>query len=80
VRNLGETALGTLTGARVIPLAVLVDSLDRHAPVVVNCAAGHRSRIAASLLRHAGFADVSDLIGGYAAWMSAGLPVVGDRP
>ena len=82
VRNPGETALGTLTGARVIPLAVLVDSLDqldRHAPVVVNCAAGHRSMIAASLLRHAGFADVSDLIGGYAAWMSAGLPVVTGR-
>ena len=82
VRNPGETALGTLTGARVIPLAVLVDSLDqldRHAPVVVNCAAGHRSMIAASLLRHAGFSDVSDLIGGYAAWMAAGLPVVAGR-
>ena len=82
VRNPGETALGTLTGARVIPLAVLVDSLDqldRHAPVVVNCAAGHRSMIAASLLRHAGFSDVSDLIGGYAAWTAAGLPVAADR-
>ena len=82
VRNPGETALGTLTGARVIPLAVLVDSLDqldRHAPVVVNCAGGYRSMIAASLLRHAGFADVSDLIGGYTAWTAAGLPVVAGR-
>ncbi len=82
VRNPGETALGTLTGARVIPLAVLVDSLDqldRHAPVVVNCAGGYRSMIAASLLRHAGFSDVSDLIGGYAAWTAAGLPVAAGR-
>ena len=82
VRNPGETAPGTLTGARVIPLAVLVDSLDqidRHAPVVVNCAGGYRSMIAASLLRHAGFSDVSDLIGGYAAWIAAGLPVVTGR-
>lgn len=78
VRNPGETALGTLAGARVIPLATLVDSLadlDPHAPVVVNCAGGTRSVIAASVLRHAGFDDVSDLIGGYGAWTAAGLPV-----
>jgi len=78
VRNPGETAGGTLTGAQVIPLARLVDSLDEldpGAPVVVNCAGGHRSLIAASLLSHAGFADVSDLIGGYGAWTAAGLPV-----
>jgi rhodanese-related sulfurtransferase len=79
VRNPGETASGMLAGARAIPLAVLVDSLDqldRDAPVVVNCAGGYRSMIAASLLRHAGFSDVSDLIGGYGAWTAAGLPVV----
>jgi rhodanese-related sulfurtransferase len=81
VRNPGETAAGTLAGARRIPLAVLVDSLDqldREAPVVVNCAGGYRSLVAASVLRHAGFADVSDLIGGYGAWTAAGLPVEGD--
>jgi rhodanese-related sulfurtransferase/glyoxylase-like metal-dependent hydrolase (beta-lactamase superfamily II) len=78
VRNPGETALGTINGARVIPLAVLVDSLDqldRNAPVVVNCASGYRSVVASSVLRHAGFADVSDLKGGYAAWTAAGLPI-----
>jgi rhodanese-related sulfurtransferase/glyoxylase-like metal-dependent hydrolase (beta-lactamase superfamily II) len=85
VRNPGETAAGTLAGARVIPLAILVDSfeqLDRRAPVVVNCAGGYRSIIAASLLRHVGFSDVSDLIGGYGAWTAAGLPVAmdGSRP
>ena len=81
VRNPGETAAGTLVGARVIPLAVLVDSLDqldRAAPVVTNCAGGYRSLIAASLLRHAGFSDVSDLLGGYGAWTAAGLPVARD--
>lgn len=78
VRNPGETAEGTLCEARVIPLALLVDSLDeldRNAPVVVNCAGGYRSMVAASLLSHAGFADVSDLIGGYGAWTASGLPV-----
>jgi len=81
VRNPGETAAGTLVGARVIPLAILVDSLDeldRGAPLVVNCAGGYRSLIAASVLRHAGFADVSDLVGGYGAWTAAGLPVAKD--
>ncbi|HTW07640.1 MAG TPA: MBL fold metallo-hydrolase [Acidimicrobiales bacterium] len=85
VRNPGEAAGGTLPGARVIPLAVLVDALDeldRTAPVVVNCAGGYRSMVAASLLRHAGFSDVSDLIGGYGAWAAAGLPAAkdGSRP
>jgi rhodanese-related sulfurtransferase/glyoxylase-like metal-dependent hydrolase (beta-lactamase superfamily II) len=78
VRNPGETAAGALPGARVIPLPVLVDqleTLDREAPVVVNCAGGSRSLIGASVLRHAGFADVSDLLGGYGAWSAAGLPV-----
>ncbi|MGH3557871.1 MAG: MBL fold metallo-hydrolase [Mycobacterium sp.] len=82
VRNPGETALGTLSGARLIPLGVLVDRLDeidRHVPVVVNCAGGSRSLVAASLLRHVGFSDVSDLVGGYGAWTKAGLPVASRR-
>lgn len=78
VRNPGETALGTLSGARLIPLAVLVDALDqldRSSPVVVNCASGYRSVVAASVLSHAGFSDVSDLKGGFTAWTAAGLPI-----
>jgi glyoxylase-like metal-dependent hydrolase (beta-lactamase superfamily II)/rhodanese-related sulfurtransferase len=78
VRDPGETAEGTLPGARLVPLAALVDSLDeldRGAPVVVACAGGYRSQVAASVLRHAGFADVSDLIGGCGAWTAAGLPM-----
>jgi 3-mercaptopyruvate sulfurtransferase SseA len=45
----------------------------------VYCASGYRSLIAASVLRSAGFADVSDLLGGYLAWEGAGLPVVTDE-
>src|SRR5205823_3200916 len=69
---------GTLEGAREIPLAVLTDSLmalDRTAAVVTYCAGGYRSQIAASVLREAGFEDVSDVLGGYGAWEGAGLPV-----
>ncbi|HEY0521705.1 MAG TPA: rhodanese-like domain-containing protein, partial [Ilumatobacteraceae bacterium] len=77
VRGPGETAGGTLPGAREIHLAVLTDSLaalDATAPVVVYCESGYRSQIAASVLLEAGFADVSDLVGGFHAWESAGLP------
>jgi glyoxylase-like metal-dependent hydrolase (beta-lactamase superfamily II)/rhodanese-related sulfurtransferase len=78
VRNQGETAQGTIVGAREIPLPTLAGSLaalDRTAPVVVYCASGSRSHVASTVLREAGFADVSDLLGGYAAWEAAGLPV-----
>ena len=49
-------------------------ALDKAAPVVVYCESGYRSQIAASVLLEAGFADVSDLLGGYHAWEGAGLP------
>jgi rhodanese-related sulfurtransferase len=42
---------------------------------VVYCASGYRSVIAASRLAAGGFRDVSDLLGGYGAWQSAGLPI-----
>ncbi|MDH4366291.1 MAG: rhodanese-like domain-containing protein, partial [Acidimicrobiia bacterium] len=40
------------------------------------CAGGYRSSIAASMLRSHGFADVSDLLGGYTAWLAA-MPMSG---
>jgi rhodanese-related sulfurtransferase len=78
VRNQAEIAQGTIAGAREIPLGALtasLEALDRTAPVVIYCASGSRSQVASSVLREAGFADVSDLLGGYAAWEAAGLPV-----
>ena len=51
--------------------------LDASKPTIVYCAGGYRSSIAASRLKAAGFADVSDLLGGYGAWTAAleGAPV-----
>ena len=74
VRNPGETALGTIPGARTIPLAELrdaADTLDLSRPVVVYCAGGYRSSVGASLLRSLGATDVSDILGGYGAWAQA---------
>jgi DMSO/TMAO reductase YedYZ molybdopterin-dependent catalytic subunit/glyoxylase-like metal-dependent hydrolase (beta-lactamase superfamily II) len=83
VRGPAETAEGTLPGALEIPLAMLtrsLDELDRTAPVLVYCASGYRCQVAASILLAAGFADVSDLLGGYDAWAAAGLPVATSAP
>ncbi len=77
VRCPGEVAGGVIPGARVIPLPALTNSiaeLDRMAPLVVYCAAGYRSMVAASVLRASGFNDVSDVVGGFSAWQAAGLP------
>ena len=74
VRNPGEVALGTIEGSATIPVGQLPNrhgELDPAAPTVVFCAGGYRSSVAASLLREAGFSDVSDLIGGYGAWTEA---------
>ncbi|MDW3848526.1 rhodanese-like domain-containing protein [Micromonospora sp. BRA006-A] len=71
VRNAGEREQGAVQGSLHIPLAELTRRLDEvpgDRPVVVHCAGGYRSSVAASLLRNAGHADVSDLLGGYGAW------------
>ena len=73
IRNPGEVALGTIPGAEVIPLADLrrrASELDLEQPVVVYCAGGYRSSVAASLLRTLGATDVSDVLGGYTAWLA----------
>jgi rhodanese-related sulfurtransferase/glyoxylase-like metal-dependent hydrolase (beta-lactamase superfamily II) len=78
VRGPGETSTGTIPGALEIPLPLLVDmmgGLDNDRPIVTYCAGGYRSSIAASVLRAAGFGDVSDLVGGFQAWGDADLPV-----
>ncbi len=73
IRNPGEVALGSIEGAGAIPVGQLprrLDELDPAAPTVVFCAGGYRSSVGASVLREAGFADVSDIIGGYSAWQT----------
>jgi glyoxylase-like metal-dependent hydrolase (beta-lactamase superfamily II)/rhodanese-related sulfurtransferase len=72
VRNPGEVAEGTIPGSVAIPVGQLparVEELDPSRPTVVYCAGGYRSSVAASLLRHRGFVDVSDVRGGYNAWI-----------
>jgi len=47
--------------------------LDR--PVVVMCDEGYQSSLVAATLQRLGFAQATDLVGGFQAWREAGLPV-----
>ncbi|MFF2747269.1 rhodanese-like domain-containing protein [Kitasatospora sp. NPDC058048] len=71
VRTCGERETGSIEESLHIPLTELpgrLDEIPTDRPLVVHCASGHRSSIAASLLRHHGHTEISDLLGGYAAW------------
>ena len=57
IRNPGEVAAGMVPGATHIPLPQLASraaELDPRTPVIVYCAGGWRSSVAASLLRSRG--------------------------
>jgi len=53
-----------------------VKSLPKNRRLLVYCAGGYRSSIAASLLQGGGFESVGEIAGGIAAWEAAKLPVV----
>ncbi len=61
-----------------MPLGEITDrmhEITKETPVVVICASGNRSAMAATKLAKAGFATVYNFSGGMSAWQSAGLPV-----
>jgi hydroxyacylglutathione hydrolase len=78
VRSEGEWNQGRIVGAEHFFLGRLPDNLDsiiRAKPIVAQCLGGGRSAIAASILQAAGH-EVTNMTGGYGAWVAAGLPVV----
>ena len=78
---------GAIPGSAHTPLSVLFWRLDPSSgyddpalsdlerPVILICADGYSSSLAAATLLDLGFASVADVIGGFAAWSAAGLPV-----
>lgn len=48
--------------------------LERH--LIVVCSDGYSSSLAAATLQQLGFARATDLVGGFSAWRTRGLPVV----
>jgi rhodanese-related sulfurtransferase len=80
VREAHELAIGHIQGSRFITLKDLPTQLAklekyRNKPIVVVCAAGHRSAAACRLLSKAGFENVCQIQGGIQAWEKAGLPL-----
>lgn len=67
-----------ITGSVHIPLSHMSEraaELPKDRPLLVYCAGGYRSSIAASMLSRSGFAEVSEIAGGMAGWEAAKLPV-----
>jgi len=80
IRTTRERAEKAIKGSMHRPLNTLREGLPDLAhdkAIIVHCAGGYRSSMAASLLQREGFTNVSELAGGIAAWEAAGLPVNG---
>ncbi|PYR60645.1 MAG: MBL fold metallo-hydrolase [Acidobacteria bacterium] len=78
VRAPRERASSHITASLHVPLnhfAERIGDVPKGRPLLVYCAGGYRSSIAASLLQQRGFEDVSEIAGGIAAWEAARLPV-----
>jgi len=78
VRTPRERDQKFIDGSLSIPLNHLserMEELPRNRPLLLYCAGGYRSSIAASLLQQRGFDRVSEIAGGLAAWEAAKLSV-----
>lgn len=53
---------------------------DPGAELILFCFEGYASSLAAATLQRLGFTRATDIVGGFAAWASAGLPVDSNPP
>ena len=80
-------ASGVIPGSVHVPLSVLYWRLDptsghddkalsdRDRRMILVCADGYSSSLAAATLRDLGFSRTTDLAGGFNGWAAAGMPV-----
>lgn len=81
VRTENEWNSGHIAGAHHIHGGKLEDryvEVPRDRPVAVVCGSGYRASIASSFLKREGYKDVTNVLGGMAAWKAAELPMVKD--
>jgi rhodanese-related sulfurtransferase len=77
VRESNEFATVRIPGAVLMPLSEFQTSYDRlpkDRPLLMHCAGGKRSLVAAELLTRNGYEDVANMEGGIVAWQKAGHP------
>lgn len=90
IRDIRERQkLGWIPGSLHVPRGMLefwldptsqyyTGKVDPEKRIVLHCAGGHRSALAADVLREMGFPNVAHLEPGFNGWAAAGLPV--ERP
>jgi len=81
VRTQGEYESGHIKNALLIPVQELSGSLDkleeyRNEKILIYCASGNRSTVAANILIEAGFENIYNMRNGIGEWIRKGLPVV----
>jgi rhodanese-related sulfurtransferase len=76
VREPNEWTLGHVPGAVHIPRGILESNVENAAPrdgtVVLYCAGGSRSALAADTLRQMGYTDVRSMARGFRGWVEEG--------
>lgn len=81
VREPNEWNLGRIPGALHIPRGMLETKIEqavpRDASVIIYCASGNRSALAADTMQQMGYQDVASLAGGWRDWVGAGGQVEG---
>jgi rhodanese-related sulfurtransferase len=81
VREPQETNLGRIPGSVVIPRGTMETRIEavapRNAPIVIICASGNRSALAADTLQQMGYENVASMAGGFNGWAQSGGPVEG---
>jgi glyoxylase-like metal-dependent hydrolase (beta-lactamase superfamily II)/rhodanese-related sulfurtransferase len=76
VRKQGEWNTSHLKDAQFVPLASFpknLKELDKHKPYIVHCGGGYRSMTAISIMKNEGFTNITNVYGGFAAMVNAGL-------
>jgi rhodanese-related sulfurtransferase len=73
-RNVLEWRFDPLSDAR------LPEATGYDVDVIVLCSEGYTSSLAADALRSLGLHRATDVIGGFHAWLAAGLPATGGPP
>lgn len=76
VREPNEWNLGHIPGAVHIPRGQLETTIEqrlpRDRPIVIYCASGNRSALAADTLQQMGYANVASMAGGWRDWVQSG--------
>lgn len=82
VRTPRERSHGAIPGSKLVSIYALLKGeipLPKDKPILLVCAVGGRSYVAAQTLSRKGYREVYNLSGGVKGWYKAGLPLAHDK-